>query len=161
MHREQPSRGPYQPKFAGKMSRLISGAAAIAEARGLSRREIAAQTLTMGPMFQELDKIAQPHAYVVMYSVIDKASFQRAEDLLSRLHEQDIRGRPIILVGNKIDLVRSRVVSSQGKRTPPPYVPRMPSFDTRAVAISLLCAETARPFLESRVVRSLYRRSGI
>ncbi|KAJ8683456.1 hypothetical protein QAD02_019248, partial [Eretmocerus hayati] len=62
---------------------------------------------------KELDKIAQPHAYVVMYSVIDKASFQRAEGLLSRLHEQDIRGRPVILVGNKIDLVRSRVVSSQ------------------------------------------------
>ncbi|XP_031785076.1 GTP-binding protein Di-Ras2 isoform X2 [Nasonia vitripennis] len=62
---------------------------------------------------KELDKIPQPHAYVVMYSVIDKASFQRAEDLLSRLHELDIRGRPVILVGNKIDLVRSRVVSSQ------------------------------------------------
>ncbi|OXU23823.1 hypothetical protein TSAR_017071, partial [Trichomalopsis sarcophagae] len=64
-------------------------------------------------LLQELDKIPQPHAYVVMYSVIDKASFQRAEDLLSRLHELDIRGRPVILVGNKIDLVRSRVVSSQ------------------------------------------------
>jgi GTPase SAR1 family protein len=67
-------------------------------------------------LFQELDKIPQTHAYVVLYSVIDKASFQRAEDLLSRLYEQDIRGRPVILVGNKIDLVRSRVVSSQGKR---------------------------------------------
>ncbi|XP_011504834.1 PREDICTED: GTP-binding protein REM 1 [Ceratosolen solmsi marchali] len=62
---------------------------------------------------KELEKIPQTHAYVVLYSVIDKASFQRAEDLLSRLYEQDIRSRPIILVGNKIDLVRSRVVSSQ------------------------------------------------
>ena len=66
---------------------------------------------------QELEKIPQPAAYMVMYSVIDKASFQRAEDQLSKLHELDIRGRPIILIGNKIDLVRSRVVSSQGKHT--------------------------------------------
>lgn len=58
-----------------------------------------------------------PQAFVMMYSVIDKSSFQRAEELLSRLHEQDLRGRPVILVGNKIDLVRSRVVSSQGMVT--------------------------------------------
>ncbi|XP_014238840.1 GTP-binding protein GEM isoform X1 [Trichogramma pretiosum] len=62
---------------------------------------------------KELENIAQPHAYVLMFSVIDKASFQRAEGLLSRLHEQDIRGRPVILAGNKIDLVRTRAVSSQ------------------------------------------------
>ncbi len=58
-----------------------------------------------------------PDAFVVMYSVIDKASFQRAEEYLARLHDQDLlRGRPAILVGNKVDLVRSRVVSPQGKR---------------------------------------------
>lgn len=51
-----------------------------------------------------------------MYSVIDKASFQRAEEILERLHDQDfLRGKPAILVGNKVDLVRSRVVSSQGR----------------------------------------------
>ncbi|XP_023245953.1 uncharacterized protein LOC106642389 [Copidosoma floridanum] len=68
---------------------------------------------------KELDKmVPQPCAYVVMYSVIDKASFQRAEDLLTKLHqmESDIRGRPVIVVGNKIDLVRTRVVSSQDGR---------------------------------------------
>lgn len=58
-----------------------------------------------------------PDAFVVMYSVIDKASFQRAEEYLARLHDQDLlRGRPAILVGNKVDLVRSRVVSPQGKK---------------------------------------------
>ncbi|XP_066592715.1 GTP-binding protein RAD isoform X2 [Prorops nasuta] len=62
----------------------------------------------------ELEKIPHPDAFVVMYSVIDKASFQRAEEYLARLHDQDLlRGRPAILVGNKVDLVRSRVVSSQ------------------------------------------------
>ncbi|XP_031836984.1 rad, Gem/Kir family member 3 [Nomia melanderi] len=61
----------------------------------------------------ELEKI-HPDAFVVMYSVIDKASFQRAEEYLERLHDQDfLRGKPAILVGNKVDLVRSRVVSSQ------------------------------------------------
>ncbi|XP_012276084.1 GTP-binding protein REM 1 isoform X2 [Orussus abietinus] len=62
----------------------------------------------------ELEKLAPPDAFVVMYSVIDKTSFQRAEEYLARLHDQDLlRGRPAILVGNKVDLVRSRAVSSQ------------------------------------------------
>lgn len=50
-----------------------------------------------------------------MYSVIDKVSFQQAEELLSKLHDQNVmRTRPAILVGNKIDLVRSRVINFQG-----------------------------------------------
>ncbi|XP_011173270.1 GTP-binding protein RAD isoform X1 [Solenopsis invicta] len=62
----------------------------------------------------ELEKMPLPDAFVVMYSVIDKASFQRAEEYLARLHDQDLlRARPAILVGNKVDLVRSRVVSPQ------------------------------------------------
>lgn len=60
----------------------------------------------------ELEKIPPPDAFVVMYSVIDKASFQRAEQYLAHLREQDL-GKPVILVGNKVDLVRSRVVSYQ------------------------------------------------
>ncbi|KOC60102.1 GTP-binding protein RAD, partial [Habropoda laboriosa] len=61
----------------------------------------------------ELENI-HPDAFVIMYSVISKASFQRAEEYLERLHDQDLlRGKPAILVGNKVDLVRSRVVSSQ------------------------------------------------
>lgn len=61
----------------------------------------------------ELENI-HPDAFVIMYSVIDKASFQRAEEYLERLHDQEfLRGKSAILVGNKVDLVRSRVVSSQ------------------------------------------------
>ncbi|CAB3373561.1 Hypothetical predicted protein [Cloeon dipterum] len=62
----------------------------------------------------EMDKVNPPHAFLVMYSVVDKASFQRAEDELSRLQEWDmLRSRPAVLVGNKIDLARSRTVSTQ------------------------------------------------
>lgn len=63
----------------------------------------------------ELEKIPKPDAFIIMYSVIDKASFQRAQEHLARLHDQDLlRGRPAILVGNKVDLVRSKVVSPEG-----------------------------------------------
>ncbi|XP_044590053.1 GTP-binding protein RAD [Cotesia glomerata] len=67
----------------------------------------------------QLGKENQPEAYIVMYSVIDKVSFQQAEELLSKLHDQNVmRSRPAILVGNKIDLVRSRVINFQdGKYT--------------------------------------------
>lgn len=62
-----------------------------------------------------MDKNLIADAYVIMYSVIDKASFQRAEAELTRLHDSDqLRNKPAILVANKVDLVRSRAVSSQG-----------------------------------------------
>lgn len=64
----------------------------------------------------EIDKNDPQDAFVVIYSVIDKASFQRAEDELNRLVDLDLlRSRPAILVANKIDLARSRAVSTQGK----------------------------------------------
>ena len=63
----------------------------------------------------EIEKSIHCDAFIVMYSVIDKASFQKAEDELSRLQDLDLlRSSPAILVGNKVDLVRSRAVSSQG-----------------------------------------------
>lgn len=62
----------------------------------------------------EIEKSAHCDAFIVMYSVIDKASFQKAEDELSRLQDLELlRTSPAILVGNKVDLVRSRAVSSQ------------------------------------------------
>ncbi|CAG5093108.1 Similar to Rrad: GTP-binding protein RAD (Mus musculus) [Cotesia congregata] len=69
----------------------------------------------LGHDWAQLGKENQPEAYIVMYSVIDKVSFQQAEELLSKLHDQNVmRARPAILVGNKIDLVRSRVINFQG-----------------------------------------------
>lgn len=54
-------------------------------------------------------------AFVVVYSVVDKASFTHAEQLVTSFQDMDLsRTRPVILVANKIDLARSRAVSSQG-----------------------------------------------
>ncbi|XP_045766772.1 GTP-binding protein REM 1 [Maniola jurtina] len=63
---------------------------------------------------EEIDRAEPPDAFVVIYSVIDKASFQKAEQELARLLDCDmLRSRPALLVGNKIDLARSRAVSTQ------------------------------------------------
>ncbi|KAL0271256.1 UNVERIFIED_CONTAM: hypothetical protein PYX00_008404 [Menopon gallinae] len=62
----------------------------------------------------QIDKSDPQDAFVILFSVIDKASFQRAEDELSRLVDMDLlRSRPAILVANKIDLARSRTISTQ------------------------------------------------
>lgn len=56
-------------------------------------------------------------AYVIVYSVTDKGSFEKASELrvqLRRARQTD--DVPIILVGNKSDLVRSREVSLDGEQ---------------------------------------------
>ncbi|XP_031768593.2 GTP-binding protein REM 1 [Galleria mellonella] len=63
---------------------------------------------------EEIDRSEPPDAFVVIYSVVDKASFQKAEQELARLLDCDmLRSRPALLVANKIDLARSRAVSTQ------------------------------------------------
>ncbi|KAK7590095.1 hypothetical protein V9T40_001708 [Parthenolecanium corni] len=53
-------------------------------------------------------------AFLIIYSVVDKSTFQQAELELSRLQDANVLStRPAILVGNKIDLARSRTVSPQ------------------------------------------------
>ncbi|XP_057663535.1 GTP-binding protein REM 1 isoform X2 [Diorhabda carinulata] len=68
-----------------------------------------------GTLKDVVDKIQHPpDAFIVLYSVVDKASFLKAETELSRLQDSDqLRSRPAILVANKIDLARSRAVSTQ------------------------------------------------
>lgn len=56
--------------------------------------------------------MAMGDAYVIVYSITDKGSFEKASELrvqLRRARQTD--NVPIILVGNKSDLVRSREVS--------------------------------------------------
>lgn len=61
------------------------------------------------------DELEKCDAFVIVYSVVDKASFTHAEQLMVSFQDMDlIRTRPVILVANKIDLARSRAVSSQG-----------------------------------------------
>lgn len=62
------------------------------------------------------DEYTQADAFVLVYSCVDKASFTRIEQLLMTLQDLDLlRTRPVIIAANKIDLARSRAVSSQGK----------------------------------------------
>lgn len=53
-------------------------------------------------------------AYLVVFSVDSRASFGAAIERLNTLRESHGTDRAIILVANKIDLVRRRMVSSEG-----------------------------------------------
>lgn len=59
----------------------------------------------------------EPHACVVVYSVVAKSSFTRASELLAYLaREQFTTERTAVLVGNKADLARARqVTTNEGK----------------------------------------------
>ncbi|XP_070494454.1 uncharacterized protein [Chironomus tepperi] len=55
-----------------------------------------------------------PHGYLVIYSSADRASFNVAERVLQTLWtSENIAQKAVILVGNKADLARSRVISSE------------------------------------------------
>ena len=55
-------------------------------------------------------------AYLLLYSITDRASFLRASELRVTLRcHRPARHTPIILVGNKCDLVRRREVSVSGE----------------------------------------------
>lgn len=57
-------------------------------------------------------------AYLLLYSITDRASFLRASELRITLRRfRPAQHTPIILVGNKCDLVRRREVSVSGKET--------------------------------------------
>ncbi|CAB3361210.1 Hypothetical predicted protein [Cloeon dipterum] len=67
----------------------------------------------------------EPHACVVVYSVTDKASIKVAEDILHYLWRQNFtQEKSVILVGNKADLARARVV---------------PTIEGKSLASSLNC----------------------
>ncbi|XP_055618974.1 GTP-binding protein REM 1 isoform X2 [Toxorhynchites rutilus septentrionalis] len=60
------------------------------------------------------DELSKADAFLVVFSVVDKATFSRAEQFLNVLQDMELlRTRPTILVANKIDLARSRAVSTQ------------------------------------------------
>lgn len=57
-------------------------------------------------------------AYLLLYSITDRASFLRASELRITLRRsRPAQHTPIILVGNKCDLVRRREVSVAGEKT--------------------------------------------
>ncbi|VEN51152.1 unnamed protein product, partial [Callosobruchus maculatus] len=59
----------------------------------------------------------EPHACVVVYSVVARPSFQHAEETLNYLwREGYTQEKSVIVVGNKADLARARVIpSNEGK----------------------------------------------
>ena len=57
----------------------------------------------------------EPHACVVVYSITCKQSLRTAEDILNYLwRERYTHEKSVILVANKVDLARSRVISTNG-----------------------------------------------
>lgn len=66
-------------------------------------------------MLQRKDMLESAHGFCVVYSVTDRSSFHQAELYLQQLAtEGTVDRRAVILVANKVDLARSRVVSEQG-----------------------------------------------
>ena len=53
--------------------------------------------------------------YIVVYSITDKNSFEIAGAILKNLKEFEKTLKPIILVGNKSDLVRKRSITREGQ----------------------------------------------
>ena len=60
-----------------------------------------------------------PHGFIVVYAVDEEESLEQAERILNYLKTIGlVATNAVILVANKTDLVRSRVVSANGKPRP-------------------------------------------
>ncbi|XP_073847375.1 rad, Gem/Kir family member 2 isoform X1 [Musca autumnalis] len=60
----------------------------------------------------------EPHGCVVVFSIVEKSSFRVAEEIMNYLWQENYtKDKAVILVGNKADLARSRVISSQDGKT--------------------------------------------
>ena len=53
-------------------------------------------------------------AFIIVYSISDKSSFQVAIEILKSIRTSEAKNQPVILVGNKSDLVRKRSISREG-----------------------------------------------
>jgi len=58
----------------------------------------------------------EPHACIVIYSVVDQDSFNYAEDIVGYLNRFGFTSHnSVIAVANKVDLERARVISTEGR----------------------------------------------
>lgn len=64
---------------------------------------------------QDQDESFQIDAFVVVYCITERVTFDIAIDLLKQIREEVGSNKAIILVGNKSDLVRKRTISQEGK----------------------------------------------
>lgn len=57
----------------------------------------------------------EPHACIIVYSIVQKSSFRCAEEILNYLWRENVtKDKAVIVVGNKADLARSRAISTAG-----------------------------------------------
>ncbi|XP_064537974.1 uncharacterized protein Rgk2 isoform X2 [Drosophila montana] len=60
----------------------------------------------------------EPHGCVVVFSVVDKGSFRIAEEIINYLWQENYtKDKAVILVGNKADLARARLITTQEGKT--------------------------------------------
>jgi len=61
----------------------------------------------------------EPHACIIVYSIVQRSSFRCAEEILNYLWRENVtKDKAVIIVGNKADLARSRAITTSGKLTP-------------------------------------------
>ena len=66
--------------------------------------------------FQPEDPILHCDCVIVVFSVTDSSSLVKAETILQQLWQSgNLNTKVVIVVGNKVDLVRTRVVPIHGK----------------------------------------------
>jgi len=53
--------------------------------------------------------------YIIVYSITDRRSYQKASDVMTAIKDSWNNVRPIILVANKSDLERSRMIGKEGE----------------------------------------------
>ncbi|XP_018411920.1 PREDICTED: GTP-binding protein REM 1 [Nanorana parkeri] len=95
------------------------------------------------------------HAYILVYSVTDRCSFESASELRIQLRRtRQYENIPIILVGNKTDLVRSREVSVEEGRACAVV------FDCKFIETSAVLQHNVRELFEGMVRQIRLRRDG-
>jgi hypothetical protein len=62
------------------------------------------------------ETVQETDAFILVYSILDKSTFQIVIDLLKFIRVVERRTNPIIIVGNKSDLVRKRSISREDGR---------------------------------------------
>ena len=66
---------------------------------------------------QEDEHLSLPDvvAYIVVYAMNDRSSFQHAVEILQDIRREEDQGAAVIMVANKSDLVRKRKVNAEGQ----------------------------------------------
>ncbi|XP_069808257.1 GTP-binding protein REM 1 [Dendropsophus ebraccatus] len=95
------------------------------------------------------------HAYILVYSITDRSSFESASELRIQLRRtRQYENIPIILVGNKTDLVRSREVSVEEGRACAVV------FDCKFIETSAVLQHNVQELFEGMVRQIRLRRDG-